>query len=564
MALSTRRRFLKQTLAGGALLLVDPLAARSRAAVPTAADAAFSQGVAAGEPAARGMTLWTHLDGIDRPVRVGLEVSDDPGFGRLLVAAETVADPAAGGSARVRVDGGPLRAGEQYWYRFTTGDADSPVGRFRTLRPADSREPVTIAFLSCQEFIAGHYHAHRDLAGRDDVDLVVCLGDYIYEQAFADTLSAVPPVREDHSAADGEVQTLDEYRAKYALHHTDAALLAVRAAFPLAAVWDDHEVEDNYADGLPGGATQHRRLPFLQRRANGYRAWHEAMPRLSVADEPTYGLTALGTVDLLRLDTRRYRDDQPCNPTDGPFVLGCGADAYNAPGRTLLGATQKAWLKDALAASQAPWKVIANQVMIMSLDAPPGWPLNTDAWDGYGAERRELLEYLQTAGIEDVAFITGDIHTFFAGEVSPSGRRYDTAAGPGAPPVATEFVGGSITSPGIVDRFVSAERDRNGLALPIDLAVWLNNPHIRFSNQSYKGYGLLRATRQELRVSYRAVHDTRLATSTAFTLATFRVRRGRARVEVTGLSPAILNGAEDLWPLPTDDLRAAYDVPAAA
>jgi alkaline phosphatase D len=214
----------------------------------------------------------------------------------------------------------------------------------------------------------------------------------------------------------------------------------------------------------------------------------------------------------------------PCNPND-PFVSNpCPPTETDAPGRTLLGAAQKAWLKDALGSSQARWKLIANQVMITSLDAPPGNPLNTDSWDGYGAERAELIDFLGTAGITDVSFVTGDIHTYFAGNVTRSGRNTPIDG----PVRATEFVCGAVTSPGIVDRVADTEPERVAAATAADAAVLGNNPQIVYSNQAYKGYGIVEARGDELHVRYRAVRETRRQPSEAFTLRSFRVQAGRA------------------------------------
>ena len=159
---------------------------------------------------------------------------------------------------------------------------------------------------------------------------------------------------------------------------------------------------------------------------------------------------------MFLLDTRQYRDEQPCGDVT---IQPCDPADRENPARTLLGPAQKAWLKDGLQRSRAAWKVVANQVMIMSLDVPARSPVNPDQWDGYAAERRELLEHVSARGIKDVTFLTGDIHTFFAGNVTPSGRE-------GAPPVdgvpvATEFVGGSVTSEGIGDDF-GLKRGRPG------------------------------------------------------------------------------------------------------
>jgi len=535
----TRRHLLQAGAGAGAgLLLGGATSAFARAqARRVAAAGTFPQGVASGFPATNAITLWTRVAGSSGG-RVGLEIATDPGFGasRVVHRSTATVDPAFDDTVHRRVSGRFLQPGRQYWYRFSTGSA-SEVGRFRTARPAGSAATVRIGFFSCQEYIAGYYHAHADMA-RQDLDLVVCLGDYIYERSFADEASVSRPVPE-RQAEDppSEAQTLAEYRRKYRTYGADPDLRRLRAAFPMVAIWDDHEVEDNYADGIPGGATQERRVPFAERKRNGYRAFFEHMPRAYRGDFRIYGSLPLGNVELFLLDTRQYRDDQPCNPDDGPFSRPGCVEAETVP-RTLLGRTQKAWLKDRLSASRAPWKVIANQVMIQSLDTPPGNTLNTDAWDGYGLERREVLDHIDRRVRGDVTFVTGDIHTFFAGDVARDGRQTVRGVDPpesandGDEPVATEFVGGSITSPGIVDRIADREPERVAVAAPSDAAVLANNPHMAYSNQAYKGYGILEAG-ADLRVSYRAVSETRRRAHRAFTLKRFRVAKGR---------PVVLSG----------------------
>jgi alkaline phosphatase D len=522
-----RRTFVRSALTAGAGVLLAPTAAWSAAQkTRLAPEGAFAQGVASGEPATNAITLWTRLSGVSASANVGYEVARDRGFAKVVASGTATADSAADFTVHQRVSGSVLEPGEEYFYRFTTAKAASPVGRFRTARPAGSSETVRIAFFSCQEFIAGFYAAHRDLAAQD-VDLVVCLGDYIYEQAYASTGSPNPPVRTDDSAADGEAQTLDEYRRKYTLYHSDENLREVRRQFALVGEWDDHEVEDNYAGGLPGGAAKSRRVPFAERRSNGYRAWFEHMPRRLAGQPKIYGSLPLGNAELFLLDTRQYRDDQPCNPTDAALSTPCPPTTTDDPSRTLLGAEQKAWLKGALGSSRATWKVIANQVMITSLDAPPHNPLNTDSWDGYGAERAELVDHIAATGIDDVTFVTGDIHTFFAGDVTRTGRqtvrgedRLDPVNGPAR---ATEFVGGAITSPGIVDRAASTEAQRVAAAAPADAAVLANNPHMAYANEAYKGYCILEAGSGRLNVRYQAVHEHRDPNSGVFTLRRFRV-----------------------------------------
>ena len=531
-----RRTFLTGTAAGlGSLVILgDPAAALAagrrrvrRAQTPLALDGRFAQSVASGQPGQNAITLWTKVDELTRASRLQVEVSPDRDFRRIIARKDVVAGPETGYTVNTRVSARALRPGEQYFYRFYSCNENSPVGRFKTARPADSREPVRIGFFSCQEFNSGFYTAHAALAQESDLDLVVCLGDYIYEKNFEDR-----PVRDDTTGAnrDGEVQTLPEYRDKYSLYHSDQDLLAVRASHPMMAIWDDHEVEDNYAAGRQGGQTDDRRIPYAQRQANAYTAFFEYMPRIRARDDRdrTFGRLPLGAnADVFLLDTRRFRDDQPCNPSDRGFMP-CPPAVRADPSRTLLGARQKSWLLNGLASSQATWKVVANQIMIMALDAPRLSPLNTDQWDGYEAERRELLEFVQARGVRDLTFLTGDIHTFFAGNVSPSGRQ-DELSNPGS--AATEFVGGAITSKGIADQ--QGEPPADAVAIPSDESVYANNPHIRFSNQRFKGYGVLEARPSELVVQYRAVQTTQSRTSSAFTLASFRVASGNPRVEVT-------------------------------
>ncbi|MEX2194969.1 MAG: alkaline phosphatase D family protein [Thermoleophilaceae bacterium] len=523
-----RRTFLRQAGLGagaGALILGGvPVGAgaQRRRGVPFARGGEFVQGVASGEPAPGGVTLWTRLGGHTADRKLRLEIASDPGFGRVLYERDVVARAAKDHTVEVRLQGKRfLRPGERYWYRFGAGDAASPVGRFKLARPADSREPVRIAFFSCQDYQAGYYGAHSTIAELDDVDLVVCLGDYIYERTFYEG----PDERRDTLGAngDGEVQTLDEYRAKYRLYKGDADLQAMHAAHPFMAIWDDHEVEDNYAGELPGEATIDARVPFGERRLAGYRSFYEYMPfrRLRGLGYRLHRTVPLGrTVELFLTDQRQFRDDQPCG--DDLFVPCLEA---GDPGRTYLGREQREWLKDELVRSRATWKVIASQLMLMSLDEAPGVPINKDSWDGYADERREVLEHVRRNGVRDVTAITGDIHTFFAGEVGVSGRGPDS--------VATEFVGGSITALGIPE----AISDTAGGALSPEGSalvtgnIRLVNPHIKYDEQSSRGYGILEASEDELLVTFRGVDAVRRSTE-ARTLRRFRVPRGSARVQV--------------------------------
>ena len=318
---SDRREFLTYAgLGTGALILggvaVDPAASQiaRRGQVPLARGGTFPQGVASGMPSQNAITLWTRLEGFNRDRRVRLEVSSDPGFRKVVARRLLRARAGRDHTVETRLRSPKaLKPGRQYYYRFETRSGSSPVGRFRTLRPPDSREPFKIVFFSCQDYQAGFYNAHRAIAA-EDADLVVSLGDYIYERTFyegprKDTLGA---------NGDGEVQTLPEYRAKYQLYKSDADLRAMHAAHPFVAIWDDHEVEDNYAGSNPGDETQQMRVPFQARQSAAYRSFYEYMPFMPVTGNPLKGddlyrrLPLGANAELFLLDERQYRDEQPC------------------------------------------------------------------------------------------------------------------------------------------------------------------------------------------------------------------------------------------------------------
>jgi alkaline phosphatase D len=249
----SRRGFLAG--AGGltaAALLTGPeaLAAKPRKR-PSLRGGSFAEGVLSGDPTPDGATVWTRLSDVEGHGTVELEVARDRGFNKVVARGLIRTSPALSYSVKSRVVN--LSPHQEYYYRFTTGGSESPIGRFRTALPPDSREPVRFAFWSCQDYTFGHFNAHRLLAA-EDVDFVVNLGDYIYAEAYYSANDGLGGVRTDPI---GFSETLEQYRAKYALYRTDPALRKMHSLFPMISIWDDHEVEDNYAGGAgpTGGLT---------------------------------------------------------------------------------------------------------------------------------------------------------------------------------------------------------------------------------------------------------------------------------------------------------------------
>lgn len=428
----------------------------------------FSLGVASGDPDSGGFVLWTKLapdvtrpDGgmaADAVTKVSWEVAEDEAMRKVVRSGTATATPDLGHSVHVELSG--LQPDRFYFYRFRSGDAESVVGRARTLPEASaSPERLRFAFASCQSYTAGYYTAYEHMA-REDLDLVFHLGDYIYEGAGgANALRGHSPT----DAGSGPLMTLNDYRLRHMQYRSDPALQAAHARCPWFVTWDDHEVSNNYADEIDGreGLTT---TQFLARRAAAYRAYYEMMPLRarslpSGADMLLYRKASFGKLaELFVLDTRQYRSDQPNGDRRAPLNA-----AAMDPKQTIMGPEQKAWLKQGLANSPGTWNVLAQQVMVGMLARPAGaddansaedhYPM--DAWTGYTHERMDLVRFMQERKVSNPVVLTGDVHANFANELRVDDRKTDT------PVVAAEFVGTSISSAGDgVDRPADHERLR--------------------------------------------------------------------------------------------------------
>jgi alkaline phosphatase D len=449
----------------------------------------FTLGVAAGDPDERSAVIWTRLTAHPLPDEVDVvwEVAGDESFGRVSstgMAPATVAD-AHSVHAVVELDG-------PSWFRFRAGGWTSPAGR---VAPAPASAPdgggeLRLVAANCQNFATGFYAAHRDIAEWRP-DLVVFLGDFIYENA-AEPLG--PGRVRAHEGP--EPTDLEGYRARYAQYLGDPQLQASRAACPWLVIWDDHEVENNYAGTVPERPAD--AAGFGARRAAAYRAWWEHMPvRLpSPQDARPYPvhrrLTWGGLADLILLDGRQYRSDQACNDV----VLDTGPPCPEAADatRTMLGQDQEEWLSDALAAPSATWTVLVQQTVVTDLRLPNGGILNYDQWDGYSPARERLLA--QAAVAERVVVLTGDIHVSVVGRI---------------PGVGVEFVTTSISSESPLGTAVDAST-MTGLF-----------PNVIDAELVHRGYTRHTVHAETWTAEYRTVDDVWSADSPVSTWRTFRV-----------------------------------------
>jgi alkaline phosphatase D len=492
--------------------------AAAQSAKPRFAGYPFTLGVASGYPGPRGITLWTRLapqpliaDGGMTPENVALtwEVSADESFATRAASGTCSAFAELAHSTRVEVEG--LEPGRWYWYRFIAGDAVSPVGRTRTLPAVGARvDRLRFAIGSCQHYEQGYYQAHAHLC-REDLDLMLFLGDYIYENPWGDNL-----VRR---CVGGEAYTLADYRVRYAQYKTDANLQALHAAVPWAYCWDDHEVDNDYA----GDTSEHLDPAFLARRAAAYQAYFEHQPlpfrlRPRGPDMRLYDHLDFG--DLVRvylLDDRQYRDPQAC---PDPIKTGGSTkrDTQDCPAiddvrRSMLGATQERWLSQSLAGQRAQWNLLAQQTFFARMDEGAGartrvW---TDGWDGYPAARARVIADIKRHRVSNPIILGGDVHANLIADVRVDAER------PDSPIVASEFCGTSLSSQGWA-------------AGDFDVAR-AENPHLHFADGTRRGYIAFELDRRECRARLRALISEKTPSSEIETVASFRVAAGRPGIE---------------------------------
>jgi alkaline phosphatase D len=467
----------------------------------------FTLGVASGDPTTESVILWTRLaiDALngggmpDEDIDVLWEVSSTDQFTDIIASGIATAETRFGHAVHVDV---PLPTQQSVVsYRFRVGDYTSPIGQTRLAAPADSVEPVRIATASCQNYIAGYYTAYDDMV-QEAPDLVVFLGDYIYEGGVG-TLGD-DTVRLHNSE---EITDINAYRNRYALYKSDPLLQAAHAVCPWVVTWDDHEVENNYANLNPQDPID--AAGFAERRAAAYQVWWEHMPvrlappideNLTIYRQVKWG----GLVNMLVLDGRQYRNDQACG--DAVLQVTPACEEASLPDRTILGTQQETWVAENVV-SDSTWTVLANQTVMTDIRLGAAI-LNYDQWDGYAPSRDRLLETVATAQAKNLIVLTGDIHLGGVGQLT-------TTSDPETPR-GIEFVATSISSSGNVNAATEA------------LFVSLTN--IIDAEAQHRGYILHTVTADSWTADYRIVDNALVEGSTVSTWKTFKVTAGSPAV----------------------------------
>ena len=540
----TRRGLLQGTLIAGAAAAAPSSLARVRASdIQAYADAdldalhaplpygdtehhVFMHGVASGDPVPNSVILWTRVtpapecvpgSGVGPDVTVRWEVAADPEFRQLVRAGAVIAT--AANDHTVHVDPFGLEPDRVYWYRFTALDGDhagrvSAVGRTRTA-PGDEAdvEKLTLAVCSCANFEAGYFSAYSDIARRahaGEIDVVVHMGDYIYEYAsghYAGKYGVVRP-----HVPTWEIRTLADYRSRYGHYRRDVELQDAHAAAPWVVTWDDHEIaNDSWAGGAEGHSEFHG--DWATRRDAAMQAYLEWLPVRGTS--PSRGGRIYRTLrfgrlaELHMLDLRSYRS--------APGMM--QPAARHAADRTIMGSEQFSWLSGRLATANTTWNLIGTSVMMAPLNLIhidqglrtqlmqmlgldiAGTPVNVDQWDGYVADRERLLGQLYSRhGHGRTVFLTGDIHSEWANHIWHGDRI-----------VAAELVCSSVSAAN-VDEFLGAAED-NPVSRTAERHVLAHNRHISHVDLDAHGYALLTVRPAHVEMSWYRVQDVTVAGS---------------------------------------------------
>ncbi|MET9329858.1 alkaline phosphatase D family protein [Streptomyces cellulosae] len=535
-SLTPRRRTVVKAAAATAAL-AGPLAAALPARAAQSAPA-FLHGVASGDPLPDGVLLWTRVtptpdalpgSGAGPDTEVRWTVARDRAFSDVVAQGTVVATAASDHTVKADVRG--LRPATDYWFRFSAGGADSPAARTRTAPAPDaSVAGLRLGVVSCANWEAGHFAAYRHLAARGDLDAWLHLGDYIYEYGSGDYGTRGTVVR-PHSPAH-EIVTLADYRVRHARYKTDPDLQALHATAPVVAMWDDHEFANDTWSGGAENHTEGTEGAWAARQAAAKQAYFEWMPVRPAVEGTTYRRLRFGKLaDLSLLDLRSFRSQQ----------VSLGDGAVDDPGRTLTGRAQLDWLKAGLSASDTTWRLVGTSVMIspFALGSLPasllkplakllglpqeGLALNTDQWDGYTADRRELLAHLRANAIRNTVFLTGDIHMAWANDVPVNAGTYPLSAS-----AATEFVVTSVTSDNLDDILKVSEGSVSAVAAPLIRAA---NRHVHWVDTDRHGFGVLDLTAERAQMDYYVLSDRTEPDAGATWARSYRTRSGTQKVE---------------------------------
>lgn len=449
----------------------------------------FKHGVASGDPLIDRVIIWTRVNpsqSTEQAILVNWEMALDPEFSRIVRSGSV--KTAAVRDFTVKLDVNGLKPYTTYYYRFKSGNSNSPIGRTKTAPTASETDRIRAAVVACSNYVAGYFNAYGLLARRADLDVVFHLGDYIYETGDA-IVRAHRPAR--------EIVSLADYRERYAQYREDPFLQEAHRQHPWVVTWDDHETTNNsYQDGAENHQPE-TEGDWQIRKGQAVRAYFEWMPirenASSEFDAPEGGLKPEGNGKVFRtipygelatffvLDTRLAGRVQQ----NGTAIV--------SEEQTILGREQREWLLSELKANKATWTVIAQQMTFGPVKAVPlpddsgAQYVNSDAWDGYRFDRNAIFDCIEENKLKNFTVLSGDIHATIAMDLPRDAGllgAYNPLTGQGS--LGVELCCNAVSNPG----------------LPIWTAARAVNPHLKHANEVDNGYMLIDITKDALQAEW--------------------------------------------------------------
>ena len=500
----------------------------------------FTHNVASGEPGPDSMLLWTRFvpAGDGGVVTLQAEVALDQAFAKVVAGGVVRTGAYRDWTAKLTVDG--LKPGTVYWYRFVAPDGStSPVGRTKTL-PVGPVSRFGLAVFSCSNLPNGYFNAYGHAAARQDLDLWLHTGDYIYEYGVGSTREGDwAQGRKEQLLPVTEILAIADYRLRYASYRADPDLQRLHQMAPMVALWDDHESAN---DSWEGGAQNHqpdKEGDWSVRRAAAMQVYREWMP---VSDEPwkAYPIGALAT--LYRTESRLLGRTRPADlgaafkAADPDAALKAFRDgAWRDPSATMLGSTQESWLAHQMKASSKAWQLVGMGTIlgrtVMPRDAVDwlrpevadkkvagyrnniraagqGVPMWMDRWDGYPAARSRLLKAAQAADA-DLVMLSGDSHNAWAYGLMEDGR-----------PAGVEFAGQAVTSNGM-------EGDMGADPKVVAQGFMAANPELKWADTSRRGYMMIEVTPRSVAGEWLFLQTIKARSTELAGSHRMRVERGR-------------------------------------
>lgn len=535
----------------------------------------FTHGVASGDPLHDRVILWTRvLPAAHQPnPKVQWKIATDEAMTNIVNQGETTTSAADDYTVKVDADG--LSPNSRYYYQFESGKVKSRVGKTKTL-PTGQVAQVKLAVFSCANYPAGYFHAYADAAKRNDIDVCVHLGDYIYEYGRTTLVEVDNGVTEEkvayasaNAAALGrevepaeEITEIGDYRRRYAQYRSDKDLQDLHASLPMIAVWDDHEFTN---DAYMQGAENHQpnEGDWEARKLAAMTAYHEWLPtRNSVINNVTRSFDFGNLLSLHMLDTRIIGRDKQLD-----YSTYVTADGFNGlaffvdltkRGRQLLGLNQQNWLTSQLQQSSATWQILGQQILMGKMWIPspillnfsnpntgvdvgtyislmtkqqqapdtltteesailaqPAIPYNLDAWDGYAAAREQVFG-LAKAYEKNLVVLSGDTHNAWANDLK--NKNGDA--------IGVEFATSSVTSPGFEEYLADVPPAQFAAALP----SLVQGGTLKYTNSSERGYMVVTVTPTKCQSEWVFVSDILKPTYSAQVGQTLCVKAGDNKI----------------------------------